>query len=188
MAYAHTCASIQPDRVGLKCKRTPRARLSSPQNNRPRGRKCREHTRVLSVVPPSVQGLSFQGCSLRIDTVGAEGDGGFSKFDRRRTVFVGNLPPRCSETDLREALKANGPVKGTQANGLRFALARCTHVMCRTPVNVLCGLQCPFSASSLLRRLWSAMCVTEVLARDGQWTELAFSKVVAFWKALSCTW
>ncbi|PHJ23598.1 rna recognition motif-containing protein [Cystoisospora suis] len=89
----------------------------------------RDKSRIKSLLRKD--GESFQGHSLRVDVVGVDGNGGFSKFDRRRTVFVGNLPPRCSETDLREALKANGPVRGTESTRIshRAASMKLTNVL-----------------------------------------------------------
>ncbi|KFG54641.1 RNA recognition motif-containing protein, partial [Toxoplasma gondii RUB] len=59
-------------------------------------------------------GTSFQGRRLRVDEAGERGRNVFSRFDRKKTVFVGNLPSRCSEEDLRRALESNGTVKAVR--------------------------------------------------------------------------
>ncbi|PFH33406.1 RNA recognition motif-containing protein [Besnoitia besnoiti] len=59
-------------------------------------------------------GASFQERPLRVDEAGERGQNVFSRFDRKKTVFVGNLPSRCSEEDLRAALAGNGAIKAVR--------------------------------------------------------------------------
>ncbi|CBZ53101.1 hypothetical protein NCLIV_028890 [Neospora caninum Liverpool] len=59
-------------------------------------------------------GSTFQDRRLRVDEAGERGQNVFSRFDRKKTVFVGNLPARCSEEDLRKALECNGAVKAVR--------------------------------------------------------------------------
>merc|ERR1712012_960135 len=45
---------------------------------------------------------------LRGDAVGEHSS--FTSFDRKRSIFVGNLPPATSEADIRKALASAGEI------------------------------------------------------------------------------
>uniref|UniRef100_A0A3B0MXK8 RNA recognition motif. (A.k.a. RRM, RBD, or RNP domain)/RNA recognition motif (A.k.a. RRM, RBD, or RNP domain), putative n=1 Tax=Theileria annulata TaxID=5874 RepID=A0A3B0MXK8_THEAN len=65
--------------------------------------------------------LEVDGHHLFINTSDKDS---FSKFSRKKTVFVGRLPPTATEDDLYNIFMNISPVKGKQSNEFKFSAVR----------------------------------------------------------------